>query len=87
MIPGCLEHLANLPVEGCGTTTGLVKHWHEEKQCYKYSRVGVLAANTGQDAQRGQFPHMVSFISGMQVLINSSIRQHVLALKITVLEW
>ncbi|CAB3261045.1 unnamed protein product [Arctia plantaginis] len=55
---GCLEHLANLPDEGCGTTTGLVKHWHEEKQCYKYSRLGVLAANVGRDAERGQFPHM-----------------------------
>uniref|UniRef100_A0A2H1VJG7 SFRICE_009586 n=1 Tax=Spodoptera frugiperda TaxID=7108 RepID=A0A2H1VJG7_SPOFR len=55
----CLEHLANLPYEGCGPTSGLVKLWHEQEQCYKYShRYGVYAAHIGQDARRGQFPHM-----------------------------
>ncbi|CAH1642025.1 unnamed protein product [Spodoptera littoralis] len=40
--PVCLEHLANLPYEGCGPTSGLVKLWHEQEQCYKYShRYGV----------------------------------------------
>ncbi|KAJ8705693.1 hypothetical protein PYW08_012739 [Mythimna loreyi] len=60
----CLEHLANLPYEGC-PTSGLVKRWHEEDQCYQYSQgggarvpYGVYAAHIGQDARRGQFPHM-----------------------------
>ncbi|KAH9630596.1 hypothetical protein HF086_016100 [Spodoptera exigua] len=59
-----MEYVIDSPYS-CRLWGGVQRYLVEEKECYGYTPTVVLAAAGGIDAERGQYPHMVSLEEGV----------------------